>query len=151
MLRTAGTPRRCKWWDGVNNQGTCMPGGSARPHSILQRGRGALREKPKVTQPIRGGAGARIYTPKAHPVLGQVALLAAPCFSGSSSTTNLLGNLGQATYPLPGASALSFGKEVVMPALYDCCVNNITEPYTRSAVTAKTPFRLSGGPARSPQ
>lgn len=38
-----------------------------------------------------------------------------------------------------------------MPALYDCCINNITEPYMRSAVMAKTPFRLSGGPARSPQ
>lgn len=69
---------------------------SPTPLHFTERKRSSEREAPGHTA-HRGRAEARIYTPKAHPVLGQVALLAAPCFSGSSSTTNLLGNPGQAT------------------------------------------------------
>lgn len=68
------------------NQGTYMPGDSTQHHKE--------EEKSMIIQPMQVELGPE-STPQAHPGRGQLVLLATSCFY--SSTTNLLGNLGQPT------------------------------------------------------
>ena len=89
MLRAVGTSRKCRQWDGGNNQSTSCQ--EVQPHPTL-----FYREEEEP-----GEKDSRSHNPSwvelgpesTPPTLGQVGLLAAPFFSGSSPTTNFLRSL----------------------------------------------------------